>query len=195
MKVIVIDNSFRGALGEVPSVTVYPDSCLFRNNDPFFLPSIDTAIALKAGFYFKVGKIGKNIQPEFADRYFSHIGIAFDFTNISLEKDLQSKHLNTTPAFGFDRSMAISNDTIDYDPVKLKNVSMRLKIKESELTFTIKSLRFTIQDMLATATKYYTIKIGDLFFVPFIQIEKGIEIETIIDGSINNSHILRCQVK
>ena len=195
MKILVIDNSFRGAVGEEPSVSVYPDSCLFRNNDPFFLPSLETKIAIKAGFYFKIGKIGKSIQPEFADRYLSQIGIALNFTNISLEKELLSKQLSTNPAYGFDRSMAISNDMIDYDPAKLKHVAMRLKIKESELTFTTQALRFSIQEMLAAVTKYYTIKIGDFFFVPFIQIEKGIENDTIIDGSINNAHILRCQIK
>jgi 2-keto-4-pentenoate hydratase/2-oxohepta-3-ene-1,7-dioic acid hydratase in catechol pathway len=195
MKIVVIDNSFRGSVGEEPSVTVYPDSCLFRNNDPFFLTRLDTKITLTAGFYFKVGKIGKSIQPEFADRYLSHIGIAFDFANTSLEKELIAKQLNNNPAHGFDRSMAISNDMIDYDPAKLKHLSMRLKIKDSELTFTIQALRFSIQEMLAAATKHYTIKIGDLFFVPFIQTDKGIDVETIIDGSLQNSHILRCQIK
>jgi len=195
MKILVIDNSFRGALGDEPSVTVYPDSCLFRNNDPFFLPSIDNKISLKAGLYFKIGKIGKSIQPEFADRYLSHIGIAIDFANISLEELLKTKQLNTSPAHGFDRSMAISNEMIDYDPSKFKHLSMRLKIKDSELTFTPQAYRFSIQEMLATATKYYTIKIGDFLFVPYIQIDKGIEVETIIDGSLQNEHILRCQIK
>jgi len=69
------------------------------------------------------------------------------------------------------------------------------KIRESELTYTIQALRFNIQEMLATASKYYTIKIGDLFFVPFINTEKGLEAETIIDGCINDAHILRCQIK
>ena len=195
MKILVIDNSFRSASGNEPSVTVYPDSCLFRNNDPFFLPSLDTKIAIKAGFYFKISKIGKGIQPEFADRYLSHIGVAFDFTDLSLQNELQAKHLNTNPSHGFDRSMAVSNEMIDFVPEKLKFVSMRLKIKDSELTFTTQTLRFSIQEMLAFATKYYTIKIGDLLFTPFIQIENGIEIETIIDGSLNNAHILRCQIK
>ena len=195
MKILVIDNAYRGALGDEPSVTVYPDSCLFRNNDSFFLPSLDTKVSMKAGFYFKISKIGKSIQPDFVYRYISHIGVALDFKNLSLEKELQSKQLNTTPANGYDRSMAISNDMIDFDAEKAKHVSMRLKIKESELTFTLQSFRFTIQEMLAWATKYYTIKIGDLFFVPCIAVEKGIDVETYIDGSINNSHILRCQIK
>jgi len=195
MKIIVIDNSFRGAVGDEPSVTVYPDSCLFRNNDPFFLPSLEVKISLKAGFYFKINKIGKSIQPEFAERYLSHIGIAFDFSNLTLKEELLAKQLNINPAFEFDRSLAISNEMIHFDTTKLKNTVLRIKIRESEVTFNIQTLRFSIQDMLATATKYYTIKIGDLFFVPFTQIIKGIEVGTMIDGSINDSHILRCQIK
>jgi 2-keto-4-pentenoate hydratase/2-oxohepta-3-ene-1,7-dioic acid hydratase in catechol pathway len=195
MKIIVIDNSYRGAVGNEPSVTVYPDSCLFRNNDPFFLPSLEAKISLKAGFYFKINKIGKYIQPEFADRYLSHIGIAFDFSNLTLQEELLAKQLNINPSFEFDRSLAISNETICFDTTKLKNTLLRIKICESEVTFNIQTLRFSIQDMLATATKYYTIKIGDLFFVPFTQIVKGLEVGTMIDGSINDSHILRCQIK
>jgi len=195
MKILVIDNSYRGAVGDEPSITVYPDSSLLRNNDPFFLPSLDTKIGMKAGFYFKISKIGKSIQPEFADRYLSHVGVAFDFTNKTLEKELITKQMNISPSHGFDKSFAISNDMIEYDASKLKNISMRLKIRESELTYTIQALRFSIQEMLATASKYYTIKIGDLFFVPFINTEKGLEAETIIDGCINDAHILRCQIK
>lgn len=193
MKILVVDNAYRASKGEKPSVIALPDTCLFRNNDPYFLPQIDARISLTAGLLLKIHKIGKSVQAEFANRYISEIGVGVHFKNSTLETDLINQSTNTFPAVSYDRSLASSNDFFPFEESKM--YQFRIRIAETELTLNHQSFRFSIAEMLSAVTEYYTIKIGDLLFLPLISMDKGIHQKDIVDITLNNSHILRCQIK
>jgi len=195
VKIIVVENSYRGGVGSEPSIISYPDSCIFRNNEAFYLPEIHTKVTMTAGFIVKIGKIGKNIQSCFADRYFSEIGLALNFINKDLESECLSKNINPAPAWYFDRSLSISNTFENYEITKRKTFEAHITIGDTELTFTLQSLRFTLQDILTTVSKYIMIKIGDLLYVPFINLDKGVNLNDTIDGFLLEKHIIRCQIK
>ena len=195
MKIIVIENAYRGSLGERTSVHVYPDTCIFRNNDPFYVPDIDCKYSIKAGIYLKINKIGKCIESEYAYRYISHIGIALSFTNETLVQALIKQNAFTTPAYCSDRSLGISNEMIAFEPERVQKLLFRLKINKTELLFTPGMFKFSIAEMISASSHYFTIKIGDLIFLPFYRTDKEISINSIIDCLLYDNHLLRCQIK
>jgi len=195
MKIIVVENSPASSPGEMPSLVVYPDSCLLRNNDPFFIPDLQRKVVARAGLLVKIDKIGKHIAPEFASRYYSQAGMAIDFVQYDFEQTLKAMGYNTGPALYFDRSFAVSNDFIDKDRIDSPHFTFTFKVNNAEISMRLSSLKFSIEKALSFASDFFTLKIGDLLFVPALSLDKGVTQGDVIDGVINENLLIRCQVK
>jgi 2-keto-4-pentenoate hydratase/2-oxohepta-3-ene-1,7-dioic acid hydratase in catechol pathway len=123
------------------------------------------------------------------------VGIAFDFIQTDLMKDLLLKNMSTGPAVYFDKSFAISNLFIEKEAFEQPRSSYRVKLNDTELTLTEKSARYDFGEAIARCSEYFTLKIGDLVFVPAVSFDKGIKQGDIIDGVYGNDVLIRCQVK
>ena len=195
MKILVVENAYMSAPANEPSLVVYPDTSLLRNNDPFFIPDLSRKVLVRAGLVLKVDKIGKCIAPQFAERYYSHVGIAFDFVQSDMQKELNDKRLNTGPAVYFDKSFAVSNDFIEKETFEKFSGSYCVKFNDTQMTLSSKSARFNFTDAISSSSNYFTIKIGDLVYIPAISFDKGVKQGDVIDGVFNNQIIVRCNIK
>ena len=195
MKIIVIENAFKSSPVEEPSVMVYPDTCLFRNNDPFYIPDLQQRTIMRAGCLIKIDKIGKCIDVQFANRYFSQVGLGFDFIQADFRNSLLTKGLDGGPAVYFDRSLAASNGCVELEHFRSLRTTYRVKFNESELSLSEQSARFTFDQAVSIASQYFTLKIGDYVFVPAVSFDKGVKQGDIIDGAFQNNILLRCVVK
>ena len=61
-----------------PVVFMKPDSALLKNNKPFFIPDFSNEIHYETELVIKFNRLGKNIEPRFAPRYFAEIGLPFN---------------------------------------------------------------------------------------------------------------------
>ncbi len=172
------------------SMACYPDSTLIRNNDDFYFPNFSKQIAAYVGVYLQFNKIGKCIEPRFTNRYFNEVGCAIKFMAADVIERNKINGTETDIACGFDSSLAISNDKI----VMASSLNFEAKYNGKILDFDSSSFE-NIPDLLATATKYFTVKIGDLFFLPLVQVPQIVSIGDVFDLSLQNQQLLTCSIK
>lgn len=168
----------------------YPDSTLIRNNDDFYIPNFSKQIVAYVGIYLQFNKIGKCIEPRFTDRYYQEVGCAVKFMAADvIERNMQNGTA-TDIACSFDSSLAISNDKI-----QARN-QCDFVANYNGKPIEINSTAFVnIPDLLATATKYFTVKIGDLFFLPLVQAPISVKIGDVFDLSLQGRQLLTCSIK
>ena len=70
-----------------PMVFMKPDTALLTKNKPFYYPEFSQNIHYECEVVLKIGRVGKHIEPRFADKYIDEISLGIDFT----ARDLQDK--------------------------------------------------------------------------------------------------------
>jgi len=148
-----------------PIVFGKPDSALLRNNQPFFIPDFANDFHHEVEVVVRINRLGKNIAPEFAHRYYDEIGLGIDFTARDLQEDLRKKGLPWEKSKAFDGSAVISEFIDKQTLVDINNINFRLDINgQTRQQGNTKDMIFSIDDIIAHVSKYFTLKIGDFIF-------------------------------
>lgn len=173
MKIICIGRNYVAhakELGnEIPSEPVIfmkPDSALLRNNDPFYIPDWSNDVHYELELVVRINRLGKSIERQFANRYYSEIGLGIDFTARDLQNKLKDKGLPWEKAKAFDRSAVISSEFVDVaelpDPASIK---FQLKLNGEVVQDGDSALMiFPIDELITQISKYFTLKIGDFIY-------------------------------
>ena len=173
MKIICIGRNYgehiRELNNEVPNepvVFMKPDSALLRNNEPFYIPEFSEDVHYECELIIRINRLGKNIEPRFANRYYSEIGLGIDFTARDLQNKLKDKGVPWEKAKGFDRSAVISREFIPVEELPdLKSIKFELRkngeaVQKGDSAYML----FSIDELISHVSKYFTIKIGDLMY-------------------------------
>ncbi|MBQ3675833.1 MAG: hypothetical protein II926_00495 [Bacteroidales bacterium] len=172
------------------SMVCYPDSTLIRNNDDFYIPNFSQQIVAYVGIYLHFNKIGKCVAPRFTNRYYNEVGCAIKFMAADVIERNKPLGTATDIASCFDASLAVSNERVEvsdnYDFSVLLN-GMKLPIDTSAFS--------DIPELLAIATKYFTVKIGDLFFLPLIQQPVNVAVGNVFEVSLQGKQLLMCTIR
>lgn len=172
MKILCIGRNYEEHAKELknplpagPVVFMKPDSALLRNNDHFYLPSFAQSFHHEVELVFKINRLGKNIQEQFAHRYYGEIGLGIDFTARDLQDELRSKGLPWEKCKAFDSSAVISTFVPITKYKDVKNLEFKLLVngKVRQLGNS-KDMIFDIDKIIAHLSKYFTLKIGDLIY-------------------------------
>ena len=151
---------------EEPVIFFKPDTALLRNNEPFFVPDFAEEFHYETEMVVKINRLGKNIAPQFAHRYYEEIGMGIDFTARDLQSKLKAKGLPWEKAKAFDRSAGISKHFISKHRFKdIQNLNFKLLVngEERQVGYTGDML-FKVDDIIAYVSKFFTLKIGDLIY-------------------------------
>lgn len=172
MKIIAIGRNYvdharelNNPVPEKPVFFLMPDSALLKNNQPFFYPDFSNDIHYEVEIVLKFNRLGKNIAPEFAHRYFNEIGLGIDFTARDLQKKCKEKGLPWEIAKSFDGAAPVS----EFIPVKkfddINNLSFRLELNGKLVqSGNTKNMIFPVDQLISYVSEFMTIKIGDLMF-------------------------------
>ncbi len=173
MKIICIGRNYVAHIKELnsempdePVIFMKPDSALLRNNDPFYIPGWTNEVHHEIELVIKINRLGKNIEKQFAHRYFDEIGLGIDFTARDIQNQLKAKGLPWEKAKAFDKAAVLSNIFIpksDFKnpkaiPFKLDINGVRVQTGNSELMI------FDLEDIIVHISKYVTLKVGDLIY-------------------------------
>ena len=149
-----------------PVVFMKPDSALLRNNDPFYIPDFSNNLHYECELIIRINRLGKNIEPHFANRYYDEVGLGIDFTARDLQKKLREKGLPWEKAKGFDRSAVVSAEFIpkldlpDFKSIKFQLKKNGIVVQDGDSAHMI----FPVDELICHISKYYTLKIGDLIY-------------------------------
>lgn len=194
MKILALEQAI---LAEKPihtSFSCYPDSSLLRNNDNFYIPNFTKQIIATVGVYVAIHKIGKHILPTFIHRYYNACGMAINFVAADYKHELQLQGLSTDAACGFDHSFAISK-TIPFANNLFSNMSFTCVYNTETYSIQVQQILEQVHEVCAKITEFFTIKIGDVFYIPLWDIPQNIAINDTFDCTIQNEHILHCRIQ
>lgn len=173
MKIICIGRNYVAHANElnneIPDEPVFfmkPDSSLLRNNDPFYIPDWTKEVHHEIELVLKINRLGKNIEKQFAHRYFDEIGLGIDFTARDIQNKLKEKGLPWEKAKAFDQAAVLSNVFMDKSVLPdQQKISFKLKINDEVVQNGNSELMiFDFDEIISHISKYVTLKIGDLIY-------------------------------
>ena len=66
-----------------PVIFMKPDSAILKDSKPFFIPDFSNEIHYETELVVRINRLGKNIAPRFANRYYDAVTVGIDFTAAS----------------------------------------------------------------------------------------------------------------
>ena len=178
-----------------PVIFLKPESAILKDGKPFFYPDWSSQIEYEAEIVVRIDRLGKNIQSKFAYRYYNSYTIGIDFT----ARDYQAKaRANGNPwdiSKGFDGS-AVVGDFIPTNGEKLGEKEFYLNINGNEVQRgNSKDMIFSIDDIVAYVSKFYTLKKGDLIYTGTPAGVGGVKIGGRLEGFIGDEKLLDFHVR
>ena len=152
-------------LPQEPVIFMKPDSALLKDSKPFFIPDFSKLVDYETELVVRICRLGKNIAPRFAHRYYDAVTVGIDFTARDLQNKLRAEGKPWEISKGFDNSAVIG----DFVPVSrfkdVQNLDFHLNIDGNKVQEGhTRDMIFKIDDLIAYVSKFYTLKIGDLLY-------------------------------
>ena len=152
-------------LPQEPVIFMKPDSALLKDSKPFFIPDFSKRVDYETELVVRICRLGKNIAPRFAHRYYDAVTVGIDFTARDLQNKLRAEGKPWEISKGFDNSAVIG----DFVPVSrfndVQNLNFHLHIDGTQVQQgNTKDMIFKIDDLIAYVSQFYTLKIGDLLY-------------------------------
>lgn len=203
MKIICIGRNYVAHAKELgnevpkePVIFLKPDTALLKNNDPFYYPGFSKDIHHEVELVLRISREGKNIEPQFANKYYDQIGLGIDFTARDLQSKAKSKGLPWDLAKGFNGSAPVSK-FIKAEEIKNKeNINFKLLVNgEERQNGNTQNMLFNFGDILAYISKFILLKTGDLIFTGTPEGVSAVNIGDRLEGFIEDQKMLDFEVK
>ncbi|EJX07326.1 fumarylacetoacetate hydrolase family protein [gut metagenome] len=148
-----------------PVIFMKPDSAILKDGKPFFIPDFSNEIHYETELVVRLNRLGKNIAPRFAHRYYDAVTVGVDFTARDLQRKFREEGHPWELCKGFDASAAIGTFVqVDrFKDIQQLNFSLQIDGKEVQAGCTADML-FKVDDIIAYVSQFVTLKIGDLLF-------------------------------
>ncbi len=158
-------NELNNPLPSEPVVFLKPETAILRTGRPFFIPDFANEFHHEVELVICINRLGKNIEPKFAHRYYDEIGVGIDFTARDLQSTLKKKGLPWEKCKAFDSSAALSKFIPITKFKDVQNINFRLDINGEKRQVGNSSLMiFKIDEIISHVSKYFTLKMGDLIY-------------------------------
>jgi 2-keto-4-pentenoate hydratase/2-oxohepta-3-ene-1,7-dioic acid hydratase in catechol pathway len=179
-----------------PVLFLKPETSLLRENKPFYLPDFSQQVEHEAELVVRIGKMGKNIGVKFAERYIDAITIGVDFTARDLQAAAKKAGAPWDISKGFDNSAPIGEFIDKSEFADLQNINFSLS-KNGKIVQSGNSgeMITSIAEIVSLASKYFTLKTGDLIFTGTPSGVGKVEIGDEIKGFIEGKELLNFSVK
>ena len=163
-----------------PEMVLKGDSCLLNGRKPMFVPDWTKELGVTECLILRVSRLGKEIAPRFANRYYDAVAPGADFTAIDKLREAQTAGRSWTESIAFDFSLAVGEWVLPSTPAyRPQNGEWLL----------------TPEDAIAQASKIMTIRQGDLIYIQANKPPRIAQKEEIIRVEIEGEEKLYCKIK
>ena len=163
-----------------PEMVLKGDSCLLNGRKPMFIPEWTKELGVTDCVILRVSRLGKEIAPRFAERYYDAVAPGADFVAMDILRELQKEGRPWTTATCFDYSLAIGEWT---------------EAQGDNVQGTKENLVLSPSEAIARASKVMTIRQGDLIYIQVDQAPREVQKEDIIRVEIDGEEKLYCKIK
>ena len=153
------------------------DSCLLNGRKPMFVPDWTQELCVTPCMILRVSRLGKSIEPRFADRYYDAVAPGADFTALDILRETRQNGRPWTKALGFDYSLAIG-EWVTGDGLRVTGEYV-----------------LSPEEAVAEVSKTMTIRQGDLIYIQQKQEPRPVKKEEIISVVIDGEEKLYCKIK
>ena len=149
-----------------PVIFMKPDSAILKDGKPFFVPDFSHEVHYETEVVVRICRLGKNIAPRFAHRYYDAVTVGIDFTARDLQRKFREAGNPWELCKGFDNSAAIGTFiSLEQAGGDWQNLDFHLDIDGCEVQRgNTADMLFKIDDIIAYVSRFMTLKIGDLLF-------------------------------
>lgn len=201
MKIICVGRNYAEHAKELnndipdsPMFFMKPDSAILRKNMPFVIPAFTNEVHFETELVIKIDRVGKMIQPQFAHRYYSEIGLGIDFTARDVQTVLKEKRFPWEISKAFDGS-AFASDFYPKENYDLDNLSFRLDRNQTlAQEGNSQDMIFKIDTLIAECSKYFTLKKGDLIYTGTPVGVAKIHSKDILEGYLAHEKVFEIKV-
>lgn len=210
MKIIAVGMNYRKHLPELnspepvePVIFIKPDSALSfasassaATNKPFFLPDFSNEIHYETEIVVKISKLGKNIAAKFAHRYYQEVTVGLDLTARDLQGKLRAEGLPWEICKGFDQS-AVLGQFVPLEALgDIQNLNFKLDINGKTVQQGCTAdMIFTVDKIIEYASRFFTLKQGDLIYSGTPSGVGRINQEDHVEGYVMGNKLLDIRVK
>jgi len=194
-----------------PVIFMKPDSALLKGGKPFFIPGFSSEIHYETEVVVKINRLGKNINEQFAHRYYNEVTVGIDVTARDLQREFRQKGLPWELCKGFDGSAIIGdfiplteaiqkpdfhlespNESCSNMPsYTIQNMDFHLDIDGRTVQKgNTSDMIYTVDRIIAYVSRFVTLKTGDLIYTGTPAGVGKVEIGNHLQGYLNNRKLL-----
>ena len=172
MKIVCVGRNYvshakelKNEIPKEPVLFLKPETAIIHKKMPFFIPDFSNEVHHELELVVRINKLGKHIHEQFAHKYYNEVTVGIDFTARDVQAECKAKGLPWEKAKAFDGS-ALVGRFVKKDRLKDENainieMQKNQKVVQKDNT---KNMLFSIDQLIAYISQYFTLKIGDLIF-------------------------------
>lgn len=203
MKIICIGRNYtehakelNNPVNETPVIFLKPDSALLDTRLPFFIPNFSDNIHYEVELVIRINRLGKNIEPRFAHKYYNEITTGIDFTARDLQSELKKKGLPWELAKGFDGSAAVGQFMNMDEAMSDNGIRFSLTVNDETVQEGLSTdMIFGIDEIIGYTSRFFTLKKGDLIFTGTPAGVGKVEKDNILRAFIGSRELLKVKIK
>ena len=202
MKIICVGKNYLKHIDELnsskedePVIFLKPDTSIIQKNQPFFIPEFSNEIHYEIEIILKFNRLGKHIESKFSNKYFNQVSLGIDFTARDFQNKFKDRGLPWDISKGFDNS-ALIGDWKSIKTYDLDNINFRLE-KNGKIVqqSNSKNMIWKIDELIAYASKYFTIKIGDIMFTGTPEGVGVVSEDDVLEGFLGDEKVFSVKIK
>lgn len=180
-----------------PVLFMKPDTALLSNDKfQFFIPDFSSDIHYETELVVKIDKMGKNISERFAHRYYNEITLGIDFTARDIQAELKKKSLPWEISKAFDNSAFVGTFVPKEKFGKaINDLDFQLKKNQQVVqSANTSEMIHSVDKIIAYASRFFTLKTGDLLFTGTPAGIGKVEIGDLLQGTLEDSELFNLQI-
>lgn len=194
MKIICIGRNYsehaKEMNSDVPDKPVFfikPDTCLNRNNQPFFYPEFTKDLHYELEVVIRFNRIGRSVNKRFAHRYYDAVSLGIDFTARDLQQECKQKGLPWEIAKAFDYSAPIGEFIPKEEIEDLGNIEFRLEKNDVVVQQgNTRDMIFSFDELIDYVSRFVTFRIGDYMYTGTPAGVGPVQVGDRLKGYLNN---------
>ncbi len=203
MKIICVGRNYAEHAKEMnsdiptePVIFMKPKGAVLLPEKPLYYPEFTDDLQYECEVVVKICKNGKHIQEKFANKYYDQVTLGIDFTARDLQNALKKKGLPWEISKGFDGSAAVGTFVPITAETNVRNLAFQLKMNgETVQDGHTRNMIFTIDNIIAYVSKFFTINIGDLIFTGTPAGVGPVAPDDVLEGYLQGNKVLEVEIK
>jgi len=203
MKIICVGRNYAEHVAELknerpsePLLFLKPDSAILPKNNHFYIPEWSQNVQHEIELVVKINRVGKYIEKQFAHKYYDEITVGIDFTARDIQDRLKAAGHPWERAKAFDHSAVVGKFISKNSINSLENCNFELQNSQRVVQLgNTASMIWSIDELIAEASKFFTLKIGDLLFTGTPSGVAAVKNGDVLEGFLEQQRMFKVTIR